>query len=715
MMNPEAPSKLYALIIGINTYQASNISPLRGCVADATNMQAYLQKDFVKHKFAEAPSIKSLINEQATKKNILEAFESHLGQATSKDVAFFYFAGHGIREKTDIHVFKEDEFDGNISSLTCHDTDPWAHADGKFAGISDRELRFFIHQLYSRTQTRIITIFDCCQSGENTRSLVQNKPVKNPYRQIQRNAFNSRSWDGYDFGKKKDEIFQRIQAKLNLQTILPEGKHIQLAACREVELAQEFPPEAEVRNGVFTSALLDVLTKFEGDINYDDLYLRVLNRMPTYNQTNDAQTPQIYLKTDDPNLRFKTFLTHESSDRKLTSNVVLGGKDGEAKEWRITSGALQAIPIDQVNMPTKLVVKSRKTDQTYQAKIVEVFPGYSRITFTDQTPPQSDATLYAEIDGLGAKPLKVFVGGPDAKGVKMVKDELTSYLKKAETQFYELVDNEDDAEYTLFADDRILFTTKPFNHEKPLVKAIGLVDKDNVYLTHKVGIANQDLIQMANWHFLQKLNHSEEHDISAFTDSQKTMFPIELAMYLYDESTQSETRLFPDKHNTFTFDLTPEKDWRDFRIDVLNHSDDDYSCSLLYLSNMYEVSAKLMSSPQLLLGPNQKVMSSNGIPKPNGKKYIKMHLKKDPYIKNFNWDGISYYFKLIVSKTPFDVEKLEMKGLPIPEVINRDALFTGSSNTRGGDIFDFEPEIPKVQWEIHTFELRIVSPFEQTV
>ncbi|MCB0852836.1 MAG: hypothetical protein KDD63_11460, partial [Bacteroidetes bacterium] len=93
----------------------------------------------------------------------------------------------------------------------------------------------------------------------------------------------------------------------------------------------------------------------------------------------------------------------------------------------------------------------------------------------------------------------------------------------------------------------------------------------------------------------------------------------------------------------------------------------------------------------------------------------KMHLKKDPYIKDFNWDGISYYFKLIVSKTPFDVEKLEMKGLPIPEVINRDALFTGSSNTRGGDIFDFEPEIPKVQWEIHTFELRIVSPFELTV
>ena len=66
-------SKLHALIIGINNYaEGSEVTPLSGCVNDATNVATFLKKHF------KNCAIKKLLNEKATRKNIITTFQNHL-------------------------------------------------------------------------------------------------------------------------------------------------------------------------------------------------------------------------------------------------------------------------------------------------------------------------------------------------------------------------------------------------------------------------------------------------------------------------------------------------------------------------------------------------------------------------------------------------------------------------------------------------------------
>lgn len=705
-------AKLFALLVGINTYvnKGFDFKDLQGCLEDVKRMKEYLKKPFVQEKYAVEPILTILRNEQATKAAIIQAFEDDLSKAEEGDNILFYFSGHGVRETTNIHTFKEDEFDGNISALVCHESNPIKHQDPQYAGLSDKELRFLIHQLEKKTGAHIVCIFDCCHSGENTRSFKQQKQTDTHFRQIDRDPLKERAKAGFYFGEKSTELFAALDAGKNLKTILPEGKHIQLSACREVELAIETSSHEAGYHGVFTAALLDVLTQAKGSISYDELYLRVLNRMPTYTQSDDAQTPQMYINTGEGHTRYQHFLTQEASDKKLSCHVVAGGKEHEEKEWKATAGALQGIPIDKNKLASKLTVRSAKNDtDEWSAKIDQVFPGYCKLSFPDTAPPLDDATLYTEFEEMGTEPLRIFVGGPDQEAVALTRKILQQELDKAETKYYELIEEEAAAQYTLYAEAGNLLLTNPFVHDKALIQGIDLQDAAGVFVPDKVKLAHQDLSQVANWNFLKKLEYTEEHDFSDQLSRDITMFPIELRMFIYDEAEGKEYRKYPDKRSTFTFDFTPEENSRLFRLELVNHSGTDYFCSFLYLTNLFKVSAKMMTSPMMLLGPDQQVLSSAGNIIRGNRKYIKMGLKNQAYVRLFDWPGISYFFKVIVSKTPFEVEKLQMEALPKP-VLFDSPRGKAKSTFDIEDSEEYDPAIPDVQWEIHTFELYMVNP-----
>ncbi len=707
-MNSHQSPQLFALLIGINDYLHNNVPDLRGCVKDIDNIDEFLDLPFMAAKFPSGIHKKRLTDSDATKVNIIKGFKEFLHQATPGDTALIYFSGHGVRERTNIDVFKADEFDGNISSLVCHDSNPQQHQIPELACLADKELRYLIHELAMDEQRKrkvnVVMIADCCHSGENTRAAIEEPFV----RQVERRAFNPRSEAGFFFWEElKDQIAQNMP----LSTILPEGEHIQMAACKDVELAQELPPEAQIRTGAFSSALLKVLTQFEGAISYDDLYSRVLNQMPTYTQSNTAQTPQIYLRLNQPNQQYLSFLTNQTGHKSMTCGVVY---DERAENWRITAGALRAIPIDQKKNPTEVeVFKADQPEKSLNAHIEQVFPGYSIITFADESPDQSDLTYYARVKGSGIDPLRIFVTGADEKGVELTTRFLKDSSDKEELFQYE--EQEENADYVFNINDGILFTTRPFDHERPLIQGIA-IKVDEAYQEDKLQIAEQDLRQIANWTFLKKLDYSEGHDISHFTSQEVTMFPVEFRMYVLSPDGE-ERRVLPKK-NAFIFDY-PMDTTEDgegkvletfFRLELINHSDTDYFCSILYLSNLFGVSAEMMVSPQLLLGKDQQILSSKGHSLPNGKKYIKMSLEHEEYVKYFNYQDITYYFKMIVSKTAFDVKKLEMKSLPKPVAPNREQ--EKSSKTSGTrDIFSFEPVAPEVQWEVHTFSLTIMNPF----
>lgn len=87
-------SQKLALLVGINQY--SQGKGLRGCITDVE-----LQKELLIHRFNFSPNnIITLIDREATRENILTAFDEHLvKQAENDDVVIFHFSGYGRQVK----------------------------------------------------------------------------------------------------------------------------------------------------------------------------------------------------------------------------------------------------------------------------------------------------------------------------------------------------------------------------------------------------------------------------------------------------------------------------------------------------------------------------------------------------------------------------------------------------------------------------------------
>lgn len=83
-----------ALLVGINQYPIGNagFEPLRGCAVDVQ-----LQQELLIHRFGfQASDVLTLVNQQATRQQIEDAFINHLiEQAQPGDVVVFHFSGYG--------------------------------------------------------------------------------------------------------------------------------------------------------------------------------------------------------------------------------------------------------------------------------------------------------------------------------------------------------------------------------------------------------------------------------------------------------------------------------------------------------------------------------------------------------------------------------------------------------------------------------------------
>jgi hypothetical protein len=105
-----------------------------------------------------------LQDQDATKKNILQAIRTHLIKKTKAgDQVLFYFSGHGYHIK-DINGDEKDHWD---ETLVTHDTMP--NKDRTFSNmITDDELGALFDQIDDRKVTIIV---DACHSGTITRGL----------------------------------------------------------------------------------------------------------------------------------------------------------------------------------------------------------------------------------------------------------------------------------------------------------------------------------------------------------------------------------------------------------------------------------------------------------------------------------------------------------------------------------------------------------------
>lgn len=90
-----------AIVIGINNYVSS---PLSCCVNDANEVEVVLKRDENGDKNF---SVRKLVNENATKQNILESIENVF--TDDCEIGLFYFSGHGCDDKNDGQIIAYNE------------------------------------------------------------------------------------------------------------------------------------------------------------------------------------------------------------------------------------------------------------------------------------------------------------------------------------------------------------------------------------------------------------------------------------------------------------------------------------------------------------------------------------------------------------------------------------------------------------------------------
>jgi|GEM_PF-2847679 len=713
MPNPSTQPTLYALLIGVNEYpDERRVNNLAGCINDVALVRSYLGQPHVMDQFGtnrvKIVELTNPVNDGtggkdgrgATKDNIVAAIKEHLGQAQTGDTTLLFFAGHGIREFTDIIAFQEEEIDENIGGLVCTDF-RFGGSPGPYI-LCDKELRYLIRQLAENEdgspRAHVVTVFDCCHSGENTRSVLSGD-LPPTSRQVQRYALDTpRPVEEYIFFQDP-QVKSLMQENRPLRDILPLGEHIMLAACREVELAWEGGGK---RNGAFTLALVDVLEKHQGNISYHDLQSRILNCMRFNIREGESldrrQTPQFYIRSDNPAGRYNAFLTNKPTELTRDCNVVYNESD---QEWRIDIGAFHGLPIDPKKTPTAVAVYPINTpSEKVKAKVSRTFPTYALIEFEEPFRHDETVAYRGIVEGLTVPPLKVFIGGVQQR-VELAEKELTDRLKKVHTQLFELTGQEQSADYVLYAENDFYQIRLPFE-TRPLLKKVPFGTAGRAATTFDTLFEN--LHQMARWTFLRDLEYIPKAHLNAPAAKDHRMYPVELQVFEYDKESGTEKQIFPTG-SKLTIQLTKESPESLLRFELVNHAREDLNVSLIYMPFNFgfsvEEGSRIMKEPQMLLGPGMKLDTLSFIKMENGKGYIPLVI--EDYAKQFNLIGEENYLKLVVSKTPFDLSTFHLD--PLPTADEED-----TRSTRGFEMSKEEPELPEIDWEIRTFELFISNP-----
>jgi hypothetical protein len=152
------PSTAYIFAIGINEYANSQYN-LRYAGADARAFSDELQRQQVKLGQFSKVKVISLMNQAATKANILKSLKTIASRVQPEDAVFIYFAGHGTSQGNRYYLVPHDlGYAGARTKLDQAGLDTiLSHS------ISDRELAQAFEKIDAGT---IALVLDTCNSGQ---------------------------------------------------------------------------------------------------------------------------------------------------------------------------------------------------------------------------------------------------------------------------------------------------------------------------------------------------------------------------------------------------------------------------------------------------------------------------------------------------------------------------------------------------------------------
>jgi hypothetical protein len=627
MASKTKPS-LYALLIAIGDYRPP-VGKLAGTIGDLRDMEDYLKEVDSTH-FTVKP--RTLIDAEATKANIISACQEHFAKAGPEDSVLLFYAGHGTREYAHSSVWTT-ETNNLLECLVCYDG-VTVDEDGDVTTnlLADKELRYLLHQAGSKG-AHVSAIFDCCNSGENTRSALPQvirrfTPPSNgapafPRRSLKRFFF----WEEL---KAKALINDEVQP---LSTWLPEGRHIQLAACRGREFAYQ---NTETVRGAFTESLVATLRKSAGKVTYRDLQAEVRNNL----RGRFDQQPEAYPSTHPEDL-FSTFLGKNVEPRPNYGIVQYNQPENGEARWIINLGSLSGL----VQLGTKVLVDT--PDGQLMAEVSQINLDISELSFAPATTPDP-ANTYRGLPNnqhLPALPLLVSFA---ADAPAQATTALTKLLSEKST--LEVTDNAAAAKYELSAEGEQSWLTLPGDHRL----LIHPVRHDDVNFTLTW---NHYLDHLVEWHRLLDLENPAPFRFKKF--------PLQITLGIFDENGE-ETELPDREYHQLTFLQDFDKSqYRVISFRVKNTYNTELFVALLAFGRDFFCTSKFLTPSVVALPAGKSTAIFNDRRNPG-----QLQVEPNDYMVRDDWPVETIWIKCIASTSESAlkeaVQDFELPALPHP-------------------------------------------------
>lgn len=613
---------IYALLVGIDEYL--NVSPLQGCINDITAIKEYLEGRFCTDGYQL--HLRTLLNKDATRQAVIDGFRQHLCQASSEDIVFFYYAGHGSQEEAP-EEFWTIEPDRLNETLVCYDSRSPGGWD-----LADKELAKLIAEI-AQKNPHITIIMDCCHSSSGTRGDLEPDTAERKAPMDLR----KRPADSFIFTLTEAEQLvntRSLEANPSGWT-LPRVKHILLAGCRDRETAKEYNGGGQ-RRGAFSYFLLDTLKKANGSLTYRDLFKRTnaLIRSKVANQSPQLEATVL----DDLE---QPFLRGAIAGRKPYLTVTYH-KD---HEWVVDGGAVHGIPQPSLDETTELALfpfdssperMHELSTAIGEAKVIAVMPQMSLVQISGIKTLEPEMTFKAVVTSLPLPPKGVLITGESA-GVKLARAALLTIGTGNQPSLYlQEVAKTENAEFKLLARNGQYLITRPAD-DRPIVAQIqGYTEKNALQ-------AIERLEHITRWTNIAELSSPATSSIQ--DDA--------VQMVIYQEEREV-------KDATISLQYQQQNGlWKSptFKVKLNNTSNQELFCALLDLTDSYAVSPELLETGGVWLKPGEEAWALGGE-------------NIYPTVPEKLWkQGITQsqdILKLIVSTAEFDATLLRQNELDLP-------------------------------------------------
>lgn len=250
-----------ALLIGINRYKIPG-ADLRGCVNDVNNLRAAL----IQYYGFTAADVKTLLDEQATKKNMMAGIRELVAGTTKGDVLVLHYSGHGAN----VPDANGDEADGRDEILCPHDLD-WKDP------LTDDWLRSTFNRL--KKGVALTVIMDCCHSGTNTRALlppdapIVSRYLPNPWDLMA--VESGRKLRGKVIGTLRGSTPAKRKRSDVVNAEIPE---VLVTGCRDTQTSADARIGGTF-NGALTYNLVSAIKEAKGKLSYKELHAKAIAKL----------------------------------------------------------------------------------------------------------------------------------------------------------------------------------------------------------------------------------------------------------------------------------------------------------------------------------------------------------------------------------------------------------------------------------------------------